>query len=338
MKRRAGFTLVELLVVIAIIGVLVALLLPAVQAAREAARRSQCQNNLKQLGIALQSYHGTYKVFPSNSYWDTGDYTNCGEKITVEDKDLKGSMLLKLMPYLEESIIHDRIDFDDPKGVIYQFEEPEIRSAVLPFLRCPSDEFPRLSDDPKKGSKNQDVAPHAVTNYAPSIGSQKTFSYAKSCEPPLGPEGNFFGNGDDLGICTNVLNDTSGIFSRIFFAASIPQITDGTSHTIAMGEVLPSCNYELIRFGWWDSQIFYVGTAPYINYDSCTATTPPWPTKQSCKTFFNWNTSSGFKSRHPGGAQFVFADGSIHFISENIDYRNYQRLGDRRDGEAVEPF
>ena len=60
--------------------------------------------------------------------------------------------------------------------------------------------------------------------------------------------------------------------------------------------------------------------------------------KQDCGTFFNWNTSAGFKSRHPGGAHFVLADGSVHFISENIDYRNYQRLGDRRDGEAVEPF
>jgi prepilin-type processing-associated H-X9-DG protein len=131
---------------------------------------------------------------------------------------------------------------------------------------------------------------------------------------------------------------TSGIFSRIIWAASIQQIPDGTSHTIAMGEVLPNCNFELIRYGWWDSQVFYVNTSPPINYDSCKATDPPWPTPQTCGTFFNWNTSAGFKSRHPGGAQFTFADGSIHFISENIDYRNYQRLGDRKDSEAVEPF
>jgi prepilin-type N-terminal cleavage/methylation domain-containing protein len=339
MQRKGGFTLVELLVVIAIIGVLVALLLPAVQAAREAARRSQCQNNLKQLGIALQGYHGVHKRFPANSHWYTGDVTNCGETITLTDADLQGSMILKLMPYLEESIIYDRVDFKNPVGVIKQFHDnAEIRSTVLSVLRCPSDEFPRLSDDPKEDSSGEPLAPHAVTNYAPSVGAQKTFSFGGSCNPPKGPEGNFFGNGDDLGICTNLLEDTSGIFSRIIFAASIPQITDGTSHTIAMGEVLPNCNYELIRFGWWDSQIFYVGTAPYINYDSCKATNPPWPAQQTCATFFNWNTSSGFKSRHPGGAQFVLADASVHFISENIDYRNYQRLGDRRDNESVEPF
>jgi hypothetical protein len=133
-------------------------------------------------------------------------------------------------------------------------------------------------------------------------------------------------------------NATSGIFSRIIWAASIVQIPDGTSKTIAMGEVLPSCNYELIRFGWWDSQIWYVGTAPPINYDSCRATIPPWPSPQTCATFFNWNTSSGFKSRHPDGGNFALAEGSVHFISENIDYRNYQRLGDRLDGEVVGSF
>jgi prepilin-type processing-associated H-X9-DG protein len=75
-----------------------------------------------------------------------------------------------------------------------------------------------------------------------------------------------------------------------------------------------------------------------INYDSCRATNPPFPAKQGCDTFFNYNTSAGFKSRHPGGANFTLADGSVHFISANIDYRNYQRLGDRQDGEPMEPF
>ena len=125
---------------------------------------------------------------------------------------------------------------------------------------------------------------------------------------------------------------------RINWAASIKEITDGTSKTIAMGEVLPDCNYELIRFGWWDSQTWYVGTATPINYDSCRATDPPFPKKQDCGTFFNWNTSAGFKSKHPGGANFAMADGSVHFLSQDIDYRNYQRLGDRRDDEVVEPF
>jgi prepilin-type N-terminal cleavage/methylation domain-containing protein/prepilin-type processing-associated H-X9-DG protein len=336
MKRKGGFTLVELLVVIAIIGVLVALLLPAVQAAREAARRSQCQNNLKQLGIALQSYHGVHKRFPANSFWYYGDNIKFGnDTISIKKTDRKGSMLVKLMPYLEESVITERLDFEG--DVINQFlENLDIRAAVLRFLRCPSDEYPQLSEErfaPESDSGK--VGPQATTNYAPSVGAQKTFWYGNSCPEP---KGNFFNNGDDLSPFTHLEKATSGLFSRIIWAASIPQITDGTSHTIAMGEVLPNCNFELMRYGWWDSQVMYMNTSVPINYDSCRQTNPPWPTPQTCATFFNWNTSAGFKSRHPGGAHFTFADASVHFISDGIDYRNYQRLGDRKDGEAIEPF
>jgi prepilin-type N-terminal cleavage/methylation domain-containing protein/prepilin-type processing-associated H-X9-DG protein len=322
-----AFTLVELLVVIAIIGVLVALLLPAVQAAREAARRTQCENNLKQLGLALQNYHGIHGRFPANSPWSVGSKNYDGK--IIKNTDRKGSMLCKLMPHLEQASLFQQINFDG--DVIGQFEEELIplRSAPLAFLRCPSDDFPPLSEEPA------DKPPHAVTNYGPTVGAQATFSFSNSCPEP---KGNTFGNGDDLHAFTHLLHATSGIFSRQEFAASIQQIPDGTSNTIAMGEVLPHCNFELIRFGWWDSQIWYVGTATPINHDSCTPTTPPWPAKQTCFTFFNWNTSAGFKSRHPGGANFVFADASTHFISENIDYHNYQRLGDRDDGETIEPF
>ena len=330
MTRKRGFTLVELLVVIAIIGILVALLLPAVQAAREASRRASCQNNIKQFGLALHGYHGVHNRFPSNSPWYLGQYTDeNGQIVIIKKEDRKGSMHVKLMPFLEEANLFDRLDFDG--DVIGQFEDPknaDLRAAEVGILRCPSDGYPRLSEDPP------DLGPHATTNYAPSIGSQKTFSLNGWCPKP---EGNEFGTGDvDAPFTLKV--KTSGLFARTDWAASIREITDGTSMTIAMGEVLPDCNYELIRFGWWDSQAWYVGTPPYINYDSCHATDPPWPKKQDCSTFFNYNTSAGFKSRHPGGANFTMADGSVHFISETIDYHNYQRLGDRRDGEVVDPF
>lgn len=329
-----GFTLVELLVVIAIIGVLVALLLPAIQAAREASRRSSCQNNMKQLGTALQGYHGMHNRFPENSQWYPGAYTDCGEQIVVTAADRKGDMLVKLMPLMEEMVLFDRLDFNG--DIIQQFmDNADLRSLYVAILRCPSDSYPQLSGDPAKDDNGKALAPHAITNYAPSIGAQKTFSLNNWCPQPAGNE---FGHGDDLAPCTQWRGRTSGLFARINWAASIPQITDGTSKTIAMGEVLPDCNYELIRFGWWDSQLCYVGTSVPINYDSCKATVPPWPQQQDCSTFFNWNTSAGFKSRHPGGANFCMADGSVQFISDNIDYHNYQRLGDRWDGEAVDPY
>jgi prepilin-type N-terminal cleavage/methylation domain-containing protein len=343
-KCRLGFTLVELLVVIAIIGVLVALLLPAVQAAREAARRSQCQNNLKQLGIAMQNYYAVHKQFPPNSYWSVGTSTNCGDSVTTLKTDRKGSALAKLLPYLEEASLFANLDFTgdvhgafepaSPANAAHDAMVDVLRSTVIRAFRCPSDPFPLTSPDPKQ-INGKPVAPHATTNYITSQGAQKTFSYNGCCPSP---QGNHFSDGDDLTICVILARDTSGIFARSQWAASIQQIPDGTSHTIAIGEVLPDCNYELIRFGWWDSQSFYGNTSVPINYDSCKATVPPWPTPQTCATFFNWNTSAGFKSKHPGGAQFVLADASVHFISESIDYNNYQRLGSRRDGEAVEPF
>ncbi|HEX3600729.1 MAG TPA: DUF1559 domain-containing protein [Lacipirellulaceae bacterium] len=135
MKCKGGFTLVELLVVIAIIGVLVALLLPAIQAARESARRSSCENNSKQLGIALHGYHGVFNKFPSNSQWLIGNFTDCGESRLVSPEDLKGSTLLKLTPFLEEQVLHDRINFNDPLGVIHQFADQEdLRPCTCPYF------------------------------------------------------------------------------------------------------------------------------------------------------------------------------------------------------------
>jgi prepilin-type N-terminal cleavage/methylation domain-containing protein/prepilin-type processing-associated H-X9-DG protein len=339
-RERKAFTLVELLVVIAIIGILVALLLPAIQSAREAARRTQCQNNLKQLGLGLQNYHNTHNRFPSNSLWSVGSTTSCGVPITTLPKDRKGTYLVKLLPYIEETTISSRLNVDE--DIHDQFEDTtgaypqsaQLRETPIGVFRCPSDTFPQISSDGalSNGLKNKPVT---TTNYMSSVGAQKTFNQiGDDCGYP----GNFFGNGDDLTPCVVFGKDTSGLFARAEWAASIREITDGTSHTIALGEVLPDCNFELIRFGWWNSQAFYAHTSVPINYDSCTQTMPGFPSPQTCNTFFNYNTNAGFKSKHPGGAQFAFADGSVQFISEAVDYRNFQRLGDRRDGESIEPF
>jgi prepilin-type N-terminal cleavage/methylation domain-containing protein/prepilin-type processing-associated H-X9-DG protein len=313
-----AFTLVELLVVIAIIGLLVALLLPAIQAARESARRSSCQNNLRQWGVALQNYHQQNNQFPPNSPWD---------KAKVKPEERKGSMLVKLLPFMEETAFYSQLDYaGDIEDQIER--KPELAKMQLKSLTCPSDV-----------SHQGGEAGEGLTNYGPSVGAQKTLSIASNqatCPYP----GNEFGTGPAIHAGTTSLRDTSGLFSRQGFAASISQITDGTSHTIAMGEVVPDCNFEFWYRSWFRSQPWYVGTAIPINFNTCRDTPPgnDGSVKIDCNSWNNWGTSAGFKSRHPGGCHFVLADGSVQFISENIDYHNYQRLGCRRDGEPTDTY
>ena len=304
-NSRVAFTLVELLVVIAIIGVLVALLLPAVQAAREAARRSSCSNNLKQFGLALQNYHGVHGHFPSNSRWWSGD------------GDLrKGSAHVKMLPFIEVDTFHNLLEFEG--DVVAQIEaDPDLSSTLIPFMRCPSDEYQPLSE--QEG--------FAMTNYGTSVGAQATWGHC-SAYP-----GNTFKNGPSADGNSESADEISGVFSRRGWAASIREITDGTSNTIAMGEALPGCSTS-IQSPWWLGGQWYSGTAPPINFPTCPGEglgNDGTPTR-NCNSWNNWVTDGGFKSRHPGGAQFVFADASVQFLNEDIDYLDYQRRGDRHDG------
>ncbi|MFH1264745.1 MAG: DUF1559 domain-containing protein [Planctomycetota bacterium] len=304
-----GFTLVELLVVITIIGILIALLLPAVQAAREAARRVQCENNLKQFGIALHNYHQKYRRFPANGQW------------YPFSTNRKGTMHVKLLPSLEQQGFYDQLDFGG--DVVAQISgDAELKRTLFGVFRCPSDDFPKWNPQGE-----------AVTNYAPSVGAQK--SYGRCSAYP----GNTFGTGPSADGNSEDGKQISGLFSRYFWAAEIALIRDGTSNTILMGEVLPGCSTHL-QLPWWHGQQWFVGTAPPLNFPTCPGEPPgnDGAASVDCYSWNNWHTDVGFKSRHPGGALFVFADGSIHFLSQSIDYRNYQRLGDRRDGEPVEPF
>jgi len=303
-KIRPGFTLVELLVVIAIIGILIALLLPAVQAAREAARRTQCTNNLKQFGLALQNYHGVHGVFPSNSRWWSGDGVL-----------RKGSVHVKLLPFIEGDTFHSLLDFEG--DVVAQIENDEnLRTTQISFMRCPSDDFPALTDDG-----------FATTNYGTSVGSQQTYGFCDTYP------GNTFKNGPSADANSENGAEISGVFSRRGWAASIREITDGTSHTIAMGEALPGCSTS-IQSPWWLGGQWYSGTAPPINFPTCPGEGlgNDGSPNRNCNSWNNWVTDGGFKSRHPGGAHFVLCDASVQFIQDDIDYLNYQRRGDRRDG------
>jgi prepilin-type N-terminal cleavage/methylation domain-containing protein/prepilin-type processing-associated H-X9-DG protein len=322
-----GFTLVELLVVIAIIGILVALLLPAVQAAREAARRMSCSNNLKQFGLALHNYHDVNKTFPygTNAHIDPAWPTQFP----------KGSQMFKLLPFMEQSPLYDQVDFGtnvdtQMANLGYGLRgwgnlNPQTDQQDLGIFRCPSDDFDRLPDV-------------SMSNYAPSMGNQNMPDGGR-CP---GLNGNDFGtapagHGDSGRACNG--NTVSGVFDRFCWGAKLRDITDGTSNVIAMGECRPLCADHSQYHPWSHHNAYWLATVAPINWPTCRneqgGKDDSTGGAEDCNHFRTWNMSMGFKSRHPGGAQFVLCDGSVQFIPETIDYMTYQRLGDRRDGNPV---
>ncbi len=348
-RSRSAFTLIELLVVIAIIAVLIALLLPAVQQARESARRSQCKNNLKQLGLALQNYADSAKQF-SISVFETG---SSGSSQTWWENE-KGTHLVGLLPYVDQAPLWKQIDFvnpaADPAGRPRIDDQPisgkKFRSHLIPGYICPTDPNSNISDG---GDRMK-------TNYAGSMGNQRmdTWYGAHECQlgapaiygpgAPTAP-GNLFGNGAAGHGNSYNPSDISGVFSRVNWSAKFANITDGTSQVILMGEIVPNCG-DHSRNGWYHWNAPWIATTAPINYPIKCVYETGWSDPvgsasgpaTECNHWQNWTTSQGFKSRHKGGAHFVFCDGSTRFLSENINYRLYQQLGDRKDGRPISNF
>ncbi|HTN76050.1 MAG TPA: DUF1559 domain-containing protein [Pirellulaceae bacterium] len=210
-RAARGFTLVELLVVIAIIGVLVALLLPAVQSAREAARRMQCGNNLKQLGLALHTYHDVHQTFPPGAFWYGASTEN------------RGSILIQLLPYIEQQNLYNTFDFtkvvDDqvlPNG-------QKLGATIVPTYRCPSDNNSTLLNG------------LAIHNYAASKGSTKHID-SPNCSCSTWASFNNYGISpyDDV-------KNFSGPFCRQGICTTMADCRDGLSNTIYFGEVRRDC-------------------------------------------------------------------------------------------------
>lgn len=301
-KRSYGFTLVELLVVIAIIGILVGLLLPAVQAAREAARRMQCTNNLKQIGLAVHNYHDSYKRFPIGANYNHGWTWTYG-----------------ILPYIEQSAVYNNIDVKLPVK-----NAANINWAVskIPGSRCPSASGPDTKND--LGAVTVPIATY--------VGNAGAFdeSFGASNEQPEGRRNGIMGRNWNI---------------------KMGDISDGTSNTILAGETVIWTGRVETAFSWDPNWIFRINAGGTTHGNTLGATRTGLRKINISQLASQTERREGFASQHSGGANFALCDGSVHFISENIDHSKtewleynatpskalgaYQRLTSRNDGGVV---
>jgi prepilin-type N-terminal cleavage/methylation domain-containing protein/prepilin-type processing-associated H-X9-DG protein len=300
-RFRVGFTLVELLVVITIIGILIALLLPAVQAAREAARRMQCSNNLKQVGLALHSYTNIRGVLPPGAMSGNGL-----------------GFVVMLLPHIEQQALYDQFNFN--AGPYYGPGKVELAMTPLPIFLCPSCSEQRSNRFFHSGGVITDERwPHTADGID---------VYASHYVGIMGPKGTGIN-----GVTYNVLNSahegggnaTQGVLCADS-TVSLDSITDGTSNTFAVGEeAWVGC---LKLRAWVD------GTSPGIPHVGiCRNVAGPIGTRIPYGKF----NDGDFTSEHPGGTHFLMCDGSAQFISEDIDYTLLLSLASRNGDEVAQP-
>lgn len=302
-SNRAAFTLIELLVVIAIIAILVALLLPAVQQAREAARRSSCKNNLKQIALGMHNYHDTHRVFPYG-------VRHAGDGNAVHERE---TWMQQLLPFVEQAPLYDIYSADTASGI---WNVPvSIGAAVIPVLMCPSDPA------------------------TPGFNYRGLF------------EGSYIGCAGSTRIKMNDTNPANVAMNGIFYLQSktkIRDIVDGTSNTIMHSEAIIrgvtgdewGAAGQYWGGGRWGAGMFTTLEPPNTSiadeHYNCKSTTMP---QAPCSAIGVTTTTQSFaRSYHTGGAQCALADGSIRFISENIDRGTFHALGTRAGGEVIGEF
>lgn len=328
-RHYRAFTLVELLVVIAIIGMLVVLLLPAVQSAREAARRTQCVNNLKQMGIALQNYHDTYRHFPLSVY---DAEKNRIDPLTgyPENQEQGYGWGVAILPQLELKPLYDQIKPDwKPSPFLKVFYET---GAILPagagiisVFRCPSSEMPshvpasfRALQPPQYQTMQEYPVPEHMVGYATSDyracgGDQDSGSQV----PGQGMFASF--------------HELKQLYGMDF--VRMKDVTDGLSNTLAIGESAYVIGQEPAKWPLWiggveddESTHFETKNQNIINCGISPKSIDTFGLAIDDACAFGW---------HEGGAYFCFGDASVHFIDETIDRLVYRYLGNINDGQIV---
>lgn len=347
-RRRAGFTLVELLVVIAIIGILVALLLPAIQAAREAANRSECANNLKQMGLALQNYHDSFDTFPY------------GVRPGGRNGGWGASFYVRILPYVEQKSLADSWPWQlasepDSYGRRYEgymsgneylrgrstpLEGVDLRDVPIPGFRCPSSPLPMFN------AANNNVCMPSYAGIMGAVEATGTYSPKRyraccsCCSCGAGPHGN---TGIASGSGMLVHND----------CIKMADCVDGTSSTMIVGESSDwaydlSGNRRHVDPGWPHG--FPMGTGTGYRFSGAggsvvgsgrafNLTAIRWPVGERnyelngiCD---NHGSNNPLLSAHPGGALSVFVDGSTHFLSDSMSLATLKHIADRDDKGVV---
>lgn len=315
LKVRQGFTLVELLVVIAIIGVLIALLLPAVQQAREAARRLQCVNNMKQIGLGLHNYHDTFLTFPRTPYWFNGSGTGNSSTEFYSGFGWR-SMLL---PFLEQTALHSQIDWSKPiNDTTGSPSNYEIARTPMEAYTCPSDPTGVLS---KSGNQYlwsnwcfpngscQQTNPIGVTNYKGFVGARFDAALTGASAVPY----------------------PAAMFDRRRGSAlRMRDVVDGTSNVIYVAEVTPEF-YAWSSWASWHSDVISENSPNYsLRYYGRIGA------RSATEHGFTQGESAG--GFHPGGVNILAVDGSVHFLAETVNLSTYQGLIAPQDGLPVGGF
>jgi prepilin-type N-terminal cleavage/methylation domain-containing protein len=326
-RLRQGFTLIELLVVIAIIAILIALLLPAVQQAREAARRTQCKNNLHQLGLALHNYHDVHLVFPP------GSITFNGSIYAPPRMPFAGGLL----PYLDQATLYNMINFNTRTYMFLDAANFPVIKVPLAGFRCPSDTIGGKT----KSTSGVEVA---LTNYGGVFGQ-----FQRDVVP-----GNLVIQAS--GSMTGVATQPSWMFS-VNQCRTVGDFMDGTSNTLAISEVLTGTRADVRGMLWISNAAHccvFTNTTPNSRIPDvlfraggvlCNEADPINQDPSMNLLCIEGDTAdpnsfnfAAARSRHEGGVHALLTDGAVRFISENIDLGTWRNLGSMIDGKSLGEF